>query len=148
MNRRDLFSTSAALALASAASSAMAEDHSHHDHAAMMGGAPSKALLTSLADCINKGQACLAHCLVLLGDGAKEMAPCAQSVSQMLAICTALQSLANQHAPLTKATARVALDACEQCEKECLKHAKKHVECDVCAKACVDCAKQCKALLA
>lgn len=148
MNRRDLFSTSAALALASAAASAVAQDHSHHDHAAMMGGAPSKALLTSLADCINKGQACLAHCLVLLGDGAKEMAPCAQSVSQMLAICTALQSLANQHAPLTTATARVALDACEQCEKECLKHAKKHVECDVCAKACADCAKQCKALLA
>lgn len=150
MNRRELFNTSAAMTLAAVTTtSAMAaQEHAHHDHAAMMGGAPHPALLASLADCINKGQACLAHCLVLLGQGEKEMAACAQSVNQMLAVCTALQSLANQQAPLLKSTAQTALQACESCEKECLKHAKKHEPCDTCAKACVDCAKQCKALLA
>lgn len=147
-NRRNLLNTSAALALAAATTSALAaQDHAHHDHGSMTGAAPHAALLTSLADCINKGQACLAHCLVLLGEGEKEMAPCAQSVNQMLAICTALQSLANQQAPLLKAMARTALEACESCEKECLKH-KKHEPCNACGKACNDCAKQCKALLA
>ena len=40
--------------------------------------------------------------------------------------------------------ARVALDACVACEKECRKHADKHAECRACAQSCVTCIEQCR----
>jgi Cys-rich four helix bundle protein (predicted Tat secretion target) len=127
------------------------QDHSHHHGPAANkdgGSGPNKALVDAATECLVTSQACLAHCIVLLGQGNKEMAACAQTVSQVMAICGALQSLALQQAPLLKAIAKVSLDACEVCEKECRKHESHHVECKECADSCAKCAKQCKALLA
>ena len=47
-----------------------------------------------------------------------------------------------------KAMARVALEACQLCEKECRKHESKHAECKACMESCLNCIKQCKALVA
>ncbi len=154
MDRRTLvqggaFSALSALAAAAAAATpapakpAMA-DHSHHT----AGGGKYKALIDSSAACVTTGEACLAHCLVLLGQGEKEMASCATSVNQLLAVCGALHSLAAQGASQVVAFAKVAATVCEECEKECRKHEKKHAECKACADACADCAKSCKALKA
>jgi hypothetical protein len=44
--------------------------------------------------------------------------------------------------------ARVAMDLCEECEKECRKHADKHVQCKECGEACAECHKACKAIAA
>lgn len=147
MNRRDIFAGTGAFMLAAVSATVFAQEHDHskmhHGH-----GGGHGALVAAAADCVVKGQACLAHCLVLLGDGDKTMAGCATKVNQMLALCGALQNLGAQQSPLVPALAKVALDACEQCEKECGKHEKKHAECKACMESCQACIKQCKAVIA
>ena len=153
MQRRNALTGALGLIAAAAAATALAQEHDHSKmHAAAGGGSGSGSgayakLAGATADCVAKGQECLAHCLVLLGDGDKSMAECAQNVNQMLALCAALQSLANQQSNLTRALARVALDACQSCEKACRKHENHHATCKACAESCERCAKECKALL-
>lgn len=142
MERREMLKTVGALAMAGMAAQAQAADHDHHHNH----GGKFDALIASTGSCIATGESCLAHCLTLLGQGDKVMADCAKSVNQMLAMCTALQKLAAQDAPATKALAKVTLDVCIDCEKACKKHADKHAECKACAEACADCIKQCKAI--
>ena len=147
MERRELLGAFTALAATGLATHAQAADeHNHHHHHAA--AAPYAALLIAAADCVVKGQACLAHCLVLLGQGDKAMASCAQNVNQMLALCGALQNLAAQNAKLTPALAKVALDACTTCEAECKKHENQHAECKACRESCTACINACKAVLA
>ncbi|MEX8503437.1 MAG: four-helix bundle copper-binding protein [Leptothrix ochracea] len=154
MERRHLMQGLGGLTLAALSASvlAAAEDpHAHHHHVAAgagAGGKPTRALIASASDCVIKGEACLAHCLQLLGDGDKEMAACAQSVNQMLPVCTALQKLASQDSKYLKAYAALAAQVCEDCEKECRKHEKKHDECKACAESCAACLKECKAYAA
>lgn len=142
MKRREMLKNAAAAVLSALSGSALAADHEHHhDH----GSAPRHAaLIAATGDCLQRGEACLAHCLVLLGKGDKEMAACAQSVNQMLAVCGALARLAAQDAPATSALARVAADVCADCEQECRKHETKHAECKACAEACASCRKACR----
>lgn len=148
MNRRELLLGGMALAGAAMVGNSQAAEH---DHNAMMHahhhGVPANAsLAASASDCIQKGEVCLSHCLVLLGDGEKEMAACAQSVNQMLALCGALQQLANQNSKQLPKLAAIAMDACNQCEEVCKKHAEKHEECKVCGESCAACARECKKL--
>jgi Cys-rich four helix bundle protein (predicted Tat secretion target) len=145
MNRRDLLQTATLVALSAVATSTLAADEHAHHHA---GAAKFKPAQDAAGVCIAKGEQCLAHCLMLLGDGDKSMAECAKTVNQMLATCTALQKLAAQQSSMTPAMAKVALDACSECEKECRKHEKKHAECKACAESCAECGKQCKAIAA
>lgn len=156
MERRAMLQAAVATGLAALAGGATAaakapaghdHDHAHmhhHDHAAN----PYQALALAAADCVLKGEQCIAHCLVLLANGDTAMAECAQTVNQMLPVCRALQSLAAQASGLTPALARVALEACQQCETACRKHADKHAECKACLDACLECARLCKALAA
>lgn len=145
MERREMLKTVAAATLAAMSGSAVAGEHDHHNHKA-----PKKfsALIASSADCVQTGEACLAHCLVLLGQGEKEMAACAQSVNELLAVCAALQKLAGQNSKNTAKFAKLAADVCADCEKECRKHEKKHAECKACADSCAACVKECKAVVA
>lgn len=147
MNRRELLLGGMALAGAALAGNARAEGEAHHHHD--MGGHvhsanPYAALATSASDCIQKGEACLSHCLTVLGEGDKDMAECARSVNQMLAICAALQQLANQNSKRLPKLAALALDVCNECEESCKKHAKEHEECRLCGESCAACAKECR----
>ena len=145
MNRRDAFVGAGGAMVAMVQSAALAQEMAH-DHSHMHSANVYQSLIDSTSDCVVKGQACVAHCLVLLADGDKPMAACAKSVQQVLAVCGALQNLASQNAPLTPSLAKVALEACQQCEKECRKHEDKHAECKACADSCASCIKQCKAI--
>jgi Cys-rich four helix bundle protein (predicted Tat secretion target) len=136
--------TSAALTLASVAGAAMAQDATHAHHHAP--DSPYKTLIDATSDCNVKGQVCVNHCLDLLAQGEKEMAACAKSVNQMMALCSALTSLAIQQSPYVRAVVKTAVEAFQACEKECRKHEKKHTQCKDCADACANCVKQCKAL--
>lgn len=150
MDRRALLQTAGLVGLAALGGKALAAEHEHHhdhDHGAPAAGGYQKLVEVS-GDCVQKGQACLAHCLILLGEGDKAMAACAQSVNQMLAVCSALQNLAGQNSAYTPKLARLAGDVCKACEDECRKHEKKHAECKACAESCAQCAKQCQALAA
>jgi Cys-rich four helix bundle protein (predicted Tat secretion target) len=147
MERREMLKTVGAAMTAAIASSAMAANHDHNHHH-NHGANPYAALIASNTDCLKTGEACLAHCLILFGEGDKEMASCAQSVNGLLAVCGTLGRLAGQNSKHTKAMAKVAADVCAECEKECRKHEKKHEECKDCAEACASCLKECKKLSA
>jgi Cys-rich four helix bundle protein (predicted Tat secretion target) len=140
MKRREVFGALSAVAAAGLAATALAADEHAHHHG---GAAKYAALMSAAADCVAKGNACLAHCLVLLGDGDKALADCAKSVNQMLPLCGALQTLAAQGSQYVVGLAKVAQEVCIDCEKACRKHADKHVECKACMEACAECAKQC-----
>jgi Cys-rich four helix bundle protein (predicted Tat secretion target) len=145
MKRRDSLIGAGAFLMAAAQTSVLAQEMAH-DQSHMHGAAPLQGLLAATSDCVAKGQSCIAHCLVLLADGDKVMAACAQSVSQTIALCQALESLAAQQSPLVPALAKVTLQACETCEKECRKH-EQHAQCKACAESCVACIKECKAVM-
>lgn len=150
MDRRDALKSAGAFALAALASSAMAaehehmQDHEHHQHSAN----PYAKVIETAGNCIEKGNLCVAHCLVLLGDGDKEMAPCAKSVHQMLSVCTTLQQLAAQESKHLREIAKLAAQTCKECEQECKKHADKHEACKACMESCKACRKECEALSA
>lgn len=147
MNRRQIITASAAALMAAATQAGFAQTKpaaAHHHH-----GSPAAELLIDVvSECIAKGETCLAHCIMLMGDGDKSVAGCAKSVSETLAVCESLRKLAAQGSAYAKPMARLAMDACLACEKECRKHEAKHKECRDCAKACADCAKECKSFAA
>jgi Cys-rich four helix bundle protein (predicted Tat secretion target) len=148
MERRDVLKTVAAAVAGAISTNALAaqHDHGHHDHAGM--AKRNAALIAASADCLKVGEACLAHCLYLLGNGDKEMAACAQSVNEMLTSCNALMKLAGQDSRYVPALAKVAGEICANCEKECRKHEKHHEECRACAESCATCLKECKKVAA
>jgi Cys-rich four helix bundle protein (predicted Tat secretion target) len=142
MNRREaLFATGALIAAGAAVA---AEEHSHHHHA---GTHPWQAVLDTAGICIEKGEICLTHCIMLLGEGDKTMAACATSVREMLASCRALITLAGAESKFAPKLAALCVDVCKNCEAECKKHATKHTPCKECMDSCAECAKPCKAMI-
>jgi Cys-rich four helix bundle protein (predicted Tat secretion target) len=110
-------------------------------------GGHYRALADAAGACVAKGQVCVNHCLDVSSSGDKDFAACAKSASQMLALCTALQGLANQNSHHVPGLAKVAMAACNECEAQCKKHADKHEPCNACMESCRTCANECKALL-
>jgi Cys-rich four helix bundle protein (predicted Tat secretion target) len=146
MERRELLRSAAAATIAAIAMGATAGEHDHNQHGGAAAG-KYKGLITATAECVQTGDACLAHCLVLLGRGDKALAACARSVNELLAVCTALQKLATQESRYTVRYARLVAAVCDDCEKQCRKH-EKHAQCKTCADACASCSKECKGLTA
>jgi Cys-rich four helix bundle protein (predicted Tat secretion target) len=69
-------------------------------------------------------------------------------VSELLAVRTALRSLAAQSSPRLPPMAKLALDSCLACAAECRKHEGKHHQCKDCAEACKECADECRKVAA
>jgi Cys-rich four helix bundle protein (predicted Tat secretion target) len=146
MNRRELLGAAIGGAtVAIAVNSALADEHAEHmehmDHAAHMGAV---SLAEVARKCAAAGDACISHCLALFVAGDNSVAACAKSVYQMNAMCEALARLASANSPHLAAHAKVCRDVCLDCEKECRKHEKEHVECKACAESCAACAEECK----
>lgn len=131
MDRRDVLTLAGAATLMAATQAGAADNVHHHAN-------KYQALATAAAACVSKGQVCLSHCLELLGNGDKEMGSCAQAVNPMLTLATALQDLANQQSKYLPGLAKLAVEACQACEKECRKHEKMHAACKACADSCAE----------
>ena len=127
----------ATVAYAGAASSAM-EGHDHSKHSAQ-----EPDLLDATNSCLDKGQRCIAHCLVSFQEGDLELADCASKVNEMLAICDAFSYLLSSNSEYVKAYAGVCEQVCRDCEAECRKH-EEHIECKACADACANVVDQIK----
>jgi len=158
MNRRELLTGAAAiLAAASTGRAFSAENekmnmdnmdmgkmdmhHEHHHH----NSTRNEKLIEAASDCVLKAQICVQHCLVAMGQGEKDLAACAQSSSQVAAVCAALELLASAESRHLPQFAKVVMDICNDCSEEC-KKTDKHPECKACGEACVACAKECKAI--
>jgi Cys-rich four helix bundle protein (predicted Tat secretion target) len=124
----------AAAAYTGAAVSAM-PGHDHSKHSAQL-----PDVLTATNNCLDKGQRCIAHCLVSFQEGGVTLADCASKVHEMQAICSGFSYLVAANSEYTKEYASVCAKVCKDCEDEC----KKHVECTACAEACAELVDQIK----
>lgn len=147
MNRRELLVGGMALAGAAVVGNAQAAVHDH-EHMHQHGASAATAFTLAISDCIQKGEVCLNHCIELMGQGEKEMAACAKTVNEVLAVCGALQQLANQNSKQLAKMASIAMDVCKACEDECKKHADKHESCKACGESCAACYRECKKVAA
>lgn len=150
LERRNILKTAGLVAAAATITTtptamAASNNHEHHHH-----GPSSKEqdVLHATAHCLIMGKICLQHCIDLYKMGDSAMADCMDTVTDMLATCEAMNTLAATNSALAKDMAKVCMKACEACEKECKKHADKHEACKNCAESCVECIKACKALAA
>ncbi len=138
-NRRELLAGAAlaGLAMPLAGSALGKTGHQHH-------GAHHAELTKLALECVGLGEACVAHCIKVLGTGDTSLADCLVSVNAMLPMCTALARYAATDAKRLKDLAAVCITVCDDCAKECEKHADKHAECKACGDACDACIKACK----
>lgn len=97
---------------------------------------PENELQLAAAGCTASGDACLAHCLRLMGQGDTSLAACAKGVVVMLAICDAIGTLADNQSRHLRALASLCKDVCEDCAEACEPHAGHHAECGECLQAC------------
>jgi Cys-rich four helix bundle protein (predicted Tat secretion target) len=102
-----------------------------------------KALEATTSKCVETGNDCIRHCLSMMKMKDTTMAQCADSSVQLVAACTALQTLASVNSPFTPAFAKDVAAVCAACEKECRKFYDKYVECRACADACKACEAEC-----
>jgi len=106
--------------------------HPGHDHA----GHGNDELADAAIDCIRRGNACLAHCIALLGAGDTSVAACATAVEAMKPAMDALAAIAATGNRRTADIARALVKLCEDCEAACRVHADKHPTCRACMESC------------
>ena len=150
MNRREMLKVATGgMMLAAAGNSVFAAEKANHpmDHHHMHGMSTNKnqGLIDAAADCVKKGQACLSHGIHLWSQGEnKGMAICAMRVNEMIAACAAIEQLANYNSAHLVKMAKVVMDICKDCEKECRKFEKEHEPCRQAADSCDACFKACE----
>ncbi len=132
INRREVLLAMGAAATAAYAGPAAAAMKGH-DHSTHKPQHP--AVLDATNECTDKGQRCIAHCLVSFIEGDTELAKCASKVHEMQAICGAFSYLVAANSEYSKEYTKICITACEDCEKECREH-DEHFECKDCAEAC------------
>ena len=132
MSRRNLLIGMGAAAATAYAGSALsaAEGHDHSKHKTK-----KPDLLGAVNNCTDRGERCIAHCLVSFQEGDTELADCASKVTEMIAICNGFSYLVAANSSYNKDYAAVCKQVCEDCAEECRKH-DQHYECKDCAEAC------------
>jgi Cys-rich four helix bundle protein (predicted Tat secretion target) len=143
-SRRNILISATAVTAAMAASSVSATSESHQHHGALL----NNKLIDAALDCIKKGEACSNHCIALIKQGDNTVADCLDIVGETLAMCSALATLASSQSVHLNALAKVCVDVCKDCERECEVHAHKHTECKACMDACSVCIDECEKLSA
>lgn len=108
----------------------------HEAHAAATGGSANAAFAAATADCVEKGDACLQHCIASLSKGDTMMAECAAAVNEMLAVCRGMGTLALSGSKHLEAAARLCHDVCTDCAAACEPHVGHHETCKACHEAC------------
>jgi Cys-rich four helix bundle protein (predicted Tat secretion target) len=93
-------------------------------------------LLDAALMCVNRGQACVDHCIKLLAAGDTSFKDCMGSVSTMLPMCTAVAKFAVFDVSRLKEVVKICVDVCGDCELECRKHEHHHAQCKNCADSC------------
>jgi Cys-rich four helix bundle protein (predicted Tat secretion target) len=132
ISRRDVLLTMGAVASAAYTGAAVAAmpGHNHSKHTAQ-----HPEVLDAANNCLDKGQRCIAHCLVSFMEGDTTLAKCASKVHEMQAICGAFSYLLAASSVYAKQYASICTAVCEDCAKECREHDEHH-ECRECAEAC------------
>jgi len=134
LNRREMVRTG--LAFFALASVAHAADEPAPKPAAGALSEKQEAFARALGQCVSAGNACLQHCLKLLGTGDTSLAECSKVVRDMLAVCGAEETLVLGGSPRAKTAAPLCIEVCTDCEAACRKHEARHAVCQACADSC------------
>ncbi len=147
-SRREILLGASAIAATLASSTAFsATDHSNHNMHKHQSNS-NEDIINAALDCVKTGLACNDHCIELLKDGDTSIVKCMDVLAESLAMCTALSQMASYQSSHLPELAKLCIAVCEDCEKECRKHEKKHAACKACADSCNDCIKACKKVAA
>lgn len=139
LSRRELLlGLGAAATVAAAPTFAAMPGHDHSKHSTQQ-----PDMLDATNACVDKGERCIAHCLVSFQEGDLQLADCAAKVHEMRAICDAFSYLLAANSSYASDYSAICARVCEDCEKECRKH-DEHIECKACAQACADLVDQIK----
>jgi Cys-rich four helix bundle protein (predicted Tat secretion target) len=152
------FAGALGLAALTAAPARAQDDHQHHgdhaaakdEHAGHAGHAAAlkhQALIDSALKCVGRGEVCVEHCLTLMSTGDTSLKDCMRAVQVMMPMCSTLMRAAAYDTARLKEIAKVCLDICADCEKECKKHAEHHAVCKACMESCADCVAECKKVI-
>jgi Cys-rich four helix bundle protein (predicted Tat secretion target) len=142
MQRREFITAvGTAAAVAAVASPALAEQHEG------MHGPKYKILAGVSGHCVATGEDCLRHCYGMFSMKDTSMTECAKSVSELIAACRALQTLAASNSDFVPAFAKVVEKVCLACKTECDKFPK-IAECVACGDSCLKCAEECRTIAA
>ena len=145
MERREflagLAATAAAVAAAQLATASEAMSASNEMHAAKY-----PALMQSSGHCVATGNACLRHCFGMLAMSDASMESCIKAAYDMIAVCGALQTLAAMNSDHVAALAKVAIEVCADCRKQCEKY-RNVAECKACAEACASEIEECQKVI-
>jgi Cys-rich four helix bundle protein (predicted Tat secretion target) len=143
MQRRE-FLTAAGTLAAIAAATAPASAQTEHT---MVHGPKYKLLAEVSGHCVATGEDCLRHCYEMFSMKDTSMTECAQSVSELITTCRALQTLAASNSQYVPAFAKVVEKVCLDCKKQCDKFPK-IAECVTCGESCLKCAEECRKIAA
>ncbi|MEM9455800.1 MAG: Csp1 family four helix bundle copper storage protein [Myxococcota bacterium] len=122
---------------APAETKAAGDPHAGHGGGDEASSGPDHAsFVAALADCTEKGQVCLQHCITLLSKGETSMAECAAAVNDMMSICQGMGALALSKSKHLQAAAKLCHDLCSDCAAACKPHVAHHASCKACAEAC------------
>ena len=105
-------------------------------------------IVETAMDCIAAGEICMHHAMLLFANADTSMADCAHQVTDSIAICRALATLAAHNSRALREVVQVSIPINEACEQECLRHADQHAECQAMADACAACLRACRNYLA
>lgn len=132
ISRREILLAMGAAATAAYSGSATAAmpGHNHSKHMSQY-----SEVLDAANTCLDKGQRCIAHCLVSFVEGDTALAKCASKVHEMQAICGAFSYLLAANSEYSKDYSNICVAVCEDCAKVCREHDEHH-ECRECAEAC------------
>ncbi|MBF0094066.1 MAG: four-helix bundle copper-binding protein [Alphaproteobacteria bacterium] len=144
LNRRDVIVAAGALAsVAVLAPKSGSADSAGHDM-----GPKNTALVEAALHCVKSSEVCVQHCIMMFRMDDISMRDCIAATLEMQPVCETLAKLAALDSAHLKAYAKVCIDVCGSCEKECRKHADKYKACKDCADSCAACIKACKAIAA
>lgn len=145
--RKFLINSVALVASASAANAFSANNnagHDHHHHAASR----HTELVDSALDCIKTAQYCRDHCIELIRTGDTTLIDCLDIVTDTISMCETLVQFSVSNNRHLQSFAKVCIEVCKDCEKECRLHKDKHKECKACMESCIACIEQLEKLIA
>lgn len=119
------------------------DEHQHHHQS----GSKNAALVAAANDCVGKAEICVNHCIESFRAKDTSLIECMASVREMIPLCQGLSALAAYESAYLKDYAKICIQACESCIKECDKHAQHHQACADCAASCKKCIEECKKVL-
>jgi Cys-rich four helix bundle protein (predicted Tat secretion target) len=139
MDRRELIVATSTLIAASPALFAVVSTS-----ALAAKSSPLDDLISTATKCLDIGLRCERLCTEVMMQGDKSMVDCMVSIQDMITMVKATSELAAHKSPLLVSIVSSCAKACEECKKQCDKHAKHHEICALCSKACAECIKACE----